>query len=554
MADEKKVSKHDLYEKLWASRDFEINHLWQRSIFLATFIVALFTLYFSALNAFLSSDNTFPDETEAKISYRIITEPDDIPDEIYPYLSESAVISKENNESMKDKPCFQLLALYGICLFGFSFSVLWICMAKGSKYMYERHENGIGAAQEHKGFFTDDLQNEIDIEWYENLWNAGQNGYIPRHGALPLSDYDFRMFKFNGARYSSSKINIAIGYLFVFAWILLSLLNLVFTFSDIKEFFFGLDIKRKLDQTTLFVIFIISLTFIILFLEFILAFIIAYKVLSDTSLNFLDFFILVCCSYVRPKNKPDNRQAKWLYILLKKYTERKKKKAASDNKSQRNDEENDKENDEIDAVLNYQKKILKEYYDKSANRLEKISIKGVLNKKNKKIRRKYVRKLMNHEDAKDVFEISLMRRDKFPETFQKRWMLIRNSRSSEKSEWVYINQSDIVFNISEFRAYIAGLNFNDEPKYIDSRLYAGTRWDLVRAGQDYNFINDPDEIYIIRKRMNAETLYCHLKLNGKKGTSQSLSVDIRISNFPGSNKDFKIHREFLLETVSLENI
>ena len=53
--DEKYVTKHDLYEKLWASRDFEINHLWQRSIFLATFIVALFTIYFSVLNTFVSN-------------------------------------------------------------------------------------------------------------------------------------------------------------------------------------------------------------------------------------------------------------------------------------------------------------------------------------------------------------------------------------------------------------------------------------------------------------------------------------------------------------------
>ena len=83
MADEKKVSKHDLYEKLWASRDFEINHLWQRSIFLATFIVALFTLYFSALNAFLSPDNAFPDNTDASFSYSRLADSADTPGYYY---------------------------------------------------------------------------------------------------------------------------------------------------------------------------------------------------------------------------------------------------------------------------------------------------------------------------------------------------------------------------------------------------------------------------------------------------------------------------------------
>ena len=547
MADEKKVTKHDLYEKLWASRDFEINHLWQRSIFLATFIVALFTLYFSALNAFLSPDNAFPDEAEAEISYRIITEPGDIPDDNYPYLRESAEITNVNNESMKDNPFFQLLAFDGICLFGFSFSVLWICMAKGSKYMYERHENGIGAAQEHKGFFADDLQNEIDVEWYENLWNAGQNGYIPRHGALPLSDYDFRMFKFNGARYSSSKINIAIGYIFVFAWILLSLLNLFFIFPSEVVSFFGSIIKWDQDLIKTFVWSVICPIALIIFLELFLAFVIAYKVLSDTSLNFSDFFILVCCSYVRPKNKPDNRQAKWLLDKLTEYLEMK---AASDNKAEKN---SDKEKAETFAVLDYQNRILGKYYGKSESRFEILSMDGVLNKKNDELKLRDVKKLMNHEDAWTVFEFSLMRRNRFPESFQKLWKT-QNTFCTGKPERIYINQSDMVVNLSEFKVFISGLNFNDEPKYIDSRLYAGTRWNLVRSGQTYNFIKDPDEIYIIQKRMNAETLYCHLKLNGEKGTSRSLSVDIRISNLSGRKKDIVIKREFLPEIVSLSGI
>ena len=68
---EKKVSKHDLYEKLWASRDFEINHLWQRSVFLATFIVALFTLYAATINGFFiaSDDSTEITSQVSSISY-----------------------------------------------------------------------------------------------------------------------------------------------------------------------------------------------------------------------------------------------------------------------------------------------------------------------------------------------------------------------------------------------------------------------------------------------------------------------------------------------------
>ena len=58
MSEETKVTRKDLHEKLWESRSFEINHLWQRSIFLATFIVALFTLYFSVLNLYYTELNS----------------------------------------------------------------------------------------------------------------------------------------------------------------------------------------------------------------------------------------------------------------------------------------------------------------------------------------------------------------------------------------------------------------------------------------------------------------------------------------------------------------
>ena len=38
-----KITKKEIYEELWKGRDFEINHLWQRSIFLATFMVGITT-------------------------------------------------------------------------------------------------------------------------------------------------------------------------------------------------------------------------------------------------------------------------------------------------------------------------------------------------------------------------------------------------------------------------------------------------------------------------------------------------------------------------------
>lgn len=55
--EDNKVDGKTMLENLWRARDFEIEHLWQRSVFLATFLVLLFTVYFAQLNE-LRNDET----------------------------------------------------------------------------------------------------------------------------------------------------------------------------------------------------------------------------------------------------------------------------------------------------------------------------------------------------------------------------------------------------------------------------------------------------------------------------------------------------------------
>ena len=35
------LTERELYQELWQGRDFEINHLWQRSVFLGAFMLAI---------------------------------------------------------------------------------------------------------------------------------------------------------------------------------------------------------------------------------------------------------------------------------------------------------------------------------------------------------------------------------------------------------------------------------------------------------------------------------------------------------------------------------
>lgn len=93
------VSLKELREEFYKIRKFEIQNLWQRSIFLATFIVLLFTGYGAFFEKLMSYDGL-----QSIIGHIICS----------------------------------LLALTGSI-----FSMLWIMMAKGSKAWYEIYERRI---------------------------------------------------------------------------------------------------------------------------------------------------------------------------------------------------------------------------------------------------------------------------------------------------------------------------------------------------------------------------------------------------------------------------
>lgn len=90
--DDGKVTPKDLYKEVWEGRNFEISNLWQRSVFLAVFTLAIAAAYGEVL---------------AKM--------------IFPEDNSICVTSTQH------------LAAWGLCCLGLIFSMLWIMMAKGSK-------------------------------------------------------------------------------------------------------------------------------------------------------------------------------------------------------------------------------------------------------------------------------------------------------------------------------------------------------------------------------------------------------------------------------------
>lgn len=162
-----KIEPKDIYATLWRCRDFEISHLWQRSVFLTAFLLLVYTGYGLCIFHQIEMTNKISDEVYTTISM-----------------------------------CGLLLLLIGMIL-----SQLWIMMAKGSKAWYERYESAIYEIEHDEAF-----SQHIVVETMKNKKIM--------HGNLPSHIYDRNLFNTGAGAFSPSRINIFIGQ---FSWFILFL-------------------------------------------------------------------------------------------------------------------------------------------------------------------------------------------------------------------------------------------------------------------------------------------------------------------------------------------
>lgn len=179
MEDERKISPKDIYESLWKCRDFELSHLWQRSIFLTAFLTMS-------------------------------------------YVGYGTVILKICENICSSNPPFfilNILALF-IALIGYVLSILWIMMAKGSKAWYEKYEHAI-------------YKIERDPKYSSTIVCENMDRDQVMHGSLPTPKLDkHKLFNTRAGRYSVSKINIGIGQLSAIVWFLLFFANSIWFFCS----------------------------------------------------------------------------------------------------------------------------------------------------------------------------------------------------------------------------------------------------------------------------------------------------------------------------------
>lgn len=240
-------SLRDVYDELKKGREFEISNLWQRSVFLATFMIAVAGGYGTYMKEIISwkANKTDIKQISGKVTNTSETHGDyknckkasiDIKktetlevdlqihksgneEEITEYKKEEWEYGKNKNKSNsfefdeddKQNPEQEAVPIL-LTYLGIVFSMLWVMMAKGSKYWTERYE----------------LATDMMIENREFNPNIDDTK-IPCHGNLPdleskkISNYILSPL---AGRYSPSKINITIGIMTLIFWGILNIFHI----------------------------------------------------------------------------------------------------------------------------------------------------------------------------------------------------------------------------------------------------------------------------------------------------------------------------------------
>ena len=511
----------------------------------------MFTLYFSAVNKFTPD---YPSYTATSISTSInagssVSGGDSNADTGDGAESESLKIYPSETD---DNDYIHIIVLNSICTLGFSLSVLWICMARASKYMYERLECGLDIAyHSDSGFLDEDLREAFYDEFAENLWAIGEYTYIPRHGSLPLSDYDYNPFSLSGGMFSSSKINIFIGHILGIVWSLLLFANpaivgdvslctkdircilVVSSVAAILIFVFRCGIKvwkAFISGFKLAAILTIILALIIyysvfcsywvaaavfMFLYIAIALFVSYRFMSDNKLHFTDYLLTVLQSLLSKYN-PDENQVEWINKFFNPETQ---------------------EDEQQKEIRTFVIEILSNYGEHCDDPLQRQILKQFIKGK---VSKGAIRRLLSHEYLCNLFETALMYRKSFKPLFWGTWDDERHRAR------LLITQETFEFWLKG--QYIVGFDIAHNGAFVETRLFADTSWGQIRQGKSY-VLNDYDRtIHIIYKEINGKTAYITLSF-GDSVSSRILSfengtmdVDIKIKekgDIDSSGKEFE---------------
>lgn len=232
---DEKINMRDIYESLWRCRDFELSHLWQRSVFLSAFLLLCFTGYgMLFIAAFIEPERDAPRERRIEQEKISKVEKSSVVLGQYPYealhfsfdetnaRAQSGTVAENADPSARRRLAH--VAATVIALMGVWLSSMWIMMGKGSKRWYERYEQALYRIERDPRFSKIAGRND----------DQAMLGAPYIHGNLPEAPHvDDGLFSNAAGRYSSSKINIGIGQISLLFWgAVLVVHSLFFLFAD----------------------------------------------------------------------------------------------------------------------------------------------------------------------------------------------------------------------------------------------------------------------------------------------------------------------------------
>ena len=189
---EGRVSYKDIYDTLWRCRDFELSHLWQRSVFLTAFLTLCYIGY-----GYLIHDILF--------------------------------VGASGNKTIYAKGLAFCIALVGLVI-----SYLWVIMARGSKYWFESYEQAIDLFSAKSEAFCDGNVAKLSSSSPYRIINTlciTSGTIVCGSDDKPRSGKNWMDLSTNAGKYSVSRINIFIGIVSVSIWFALCMAH-IFLASD----------------------------------------------------------------------------------------------------------------------------------------------------------------------------------------------------------------------------------------------------------------------------------------------------------------------------------
>lgn len=177
-----------ILDRLDKYRELEIQNLWQRSVFLGAFLILGYTGYGILVDKMLSTE--------------------------YQEL--------------------QLLHFFAciVACVNIIFSVLWIAMAKGSKAWYEAYENAIAFVENsnQERYSWKEIRCEIDLR--KRITNTAKC-----ESRMDLNKFEKNLkndclFSTKAGGYSPAKINIALGQISFFIWVIVLITHIAILCTD----------------------------------------------------------------------------------------------------------------------------------------------------------------------------------------------------------------------------------------------------------------------------------------------------------------------------------